>query len=345
MSRAARRPKRGRDARHRKGSPPAPTAGSIDSAAALSAHSPPQTPEPRRPLLWPLLLLVVIQGVYLGTVGLVVFLSHTPATMLARDALALPGGPATGGSVEIGVQLVREPLPLVGPGVGGVEVEFFSAVPGEPEQSVGSAVTTPDGVAATSVKVPEKAGNYRFLARLPQPESLPLSSNEEAVLLAVVPADHPLLLVPVPEAVSPGLGTSAQPRSLETLWQLASSRAVVYVATTGSEPLSRRRVWLERSAFPPGPVLNLPVTSEARTGRGAEPQAFGEFLKRQDLSSRWDGDLWGVTRSRRNASALAFAGFRVALLGLEASGLEADDRTIFAVSSWEEARKKIEDRS
>jgi hypothetical protein len=221
-----------------------------------------------------------------------------------------------------------------------VEVEFFSQAPGEAARPVGSAVTTADGIATTSVKVPEKPGSYRFLARLAQPESLPPSGDEEAVLLEVIPADRPLLLVLIPEAVLPDRGTNVQPRSAEALRQLASRRAVVYVGTDEHEPPSRLHAWLERNAFPPGPVLNLPVTPGARTGPGTEPQDLGEFLKQLDLSSRWKGELWAVTRSRRNASALAFAGLRVVLLG--AVGLEADGRTIFALPSWDEARKKIE---
>jgi len=253
------------------------------------------------------------------------------------DAIALPEGRARDGGADIGVRLHRASLPLVGRRVGGVEIEFFAALPGEAARSVGSAITTPDGVATRVVKVPQKPGSYRFLARLAQPDSLPLSGKEEAVLLEVIPADRPLLLVLAPEAVSrDGETRTGAPAALE---QLAALRALVYVATDKQDPPRRLRAWLELNAFPPGPVLSPPLTSEADPGA---PPDLPDFLRRLGLSSRWEGDPWGVTCTLRHADALASAGFRVVLLGLEARGLMPDGRTIFALPTWDAARKKLE---
>jgi hypothetical protein len=289
---------------------------------AVAPAAPGAAPSRQPPRLWPLLVVLAVQAALIGAIYLLAVRYAPPPAVIPLDALALPGVGAT-----IGVHLETQGSPIVAPRVAGTRVEFFPATAaGESRETDRVGIVNDAGIASVTVAAPAEAGIYTYRARLAPSEGSSFAGEEE-VLLEVAPADRPLIFVVVPETLSPDL----LPGATAALRDLGRERSTVYVRTNRLSA-SRLRAWLEENDFPVGPLLTVAARDGGRSLRAE--------LARLDLSRRAKSGLWAVTRSSAQAADFAAAGVRVVLLGA-AGGLEVDGRTVFALSSWDEVRKKV----
>jgi len=298
-------------------------AGAERTQEAVAPAAPREATSRPPPRLWPLLVVFAVQAAFIGTIYVLAVRYAPPPAVAPLDALALPGAEAT-----IGIRLEAQGSPVVAPRVAGARVEFSlaRAAGGESRE----AEVNQAGVASAVVTAPAEPGVYRYRARLMPSEGLSFAGEEE-VLLEVAPADRPLLFVVVPDSLSPDRQKTVLPGATSALRDLSRGRSTIYVRTNRLSA-SRLRAWLEENGFPAGPLLTVATRDGGRTLRTE--------LARLDVSRRTKSDPWAVTSSNAEAGDFAAAGVRVVLLGAP-GGLEVDGRTVFALSSWDEVRKKI----
>ncbi|HVR74861.1 MAG TPA: hypothetical protein VMT52_11035 [Planctomycetota bacterium] len=258
----------------------------------------------------PVLVLVIIEAAFLAAVYGLASRYAPPWVLTAMDCIALPGADAV-----LGVRIHARP-PFSQSSPAGVELDFHGvdAEGGELEpKPLGSSAVGLDGVAHCAVRAPLRPGVFRYVARVRNTGKFRFERDEEEILLQVVPADRPILIVGIPQAISSDEASEAAATARERLASLERRAAVAYLAARERDSPRRLGAWLERLGLPSGAVLVGPI----RKGR----EHLGEVLPNFEVSK------WKCVVFLRPPGSLRVSGL-----------------SVFSAQSWSEARKLIEEK-
>jgi hypothetical protein len=259
----------------------------------------------------PVLIVFVIEATFLAVIYGLASRYAPPWVLTAMDGIVLPGADAM-----LGVRIHARP-PFSQSSPAGLEVDFHGvdSEGGEPgPEPLGSSTVGLDGVARCDVRAPSHPGVFRYVARVRKPGKFRFERDEEEILLQVVPADRPILIVGVPQAISSEEGNEATTSTRERLASLERKAAVAYLATRERDNPRRLGAWLERLGLPSGAVLVGPI----RKGK----EHLSEVLLVGFEVSNWKCVV--LLRPPGN---------------LRVSGLP-----VFSAQSWSEARKLIDEK-
>jgi hypothetical protein len=287
--------------------------------------------------VWPLLAVLVAEGAIVLVLYLLVASYLPPATLVAYDAVSLPGE-----EVSLNLRLVQDLPPLLKGRVADVEILVTPA----PHTALGETrgVTQSSGSASVSLTAPTVARNYPFHAQARSPGGDEIAAADFE--LHVIPAQAKLLITTLSDTLWSSLleKINRQPtphaQASEVLGELATSHAILYLDSRSGNDPERIRSWLHRHGFPRGPLL---VPDLMASGTSDEPygKRIEEYLE-DEVRSRWKNVAWGIGSSSEEMRAFRESNIRALHVGVRSPPL-SDGPGVEAALDWSAVRDRLSD--
>lgn len=247
----------------------------------------------------------------------------------AYDTLAKPGH-----EVRLQAKLERRGVLGVNPDLHGFELSFFVG-----DKEVGRARTGKEGVAEIAWKPPEGPGQHEFRVKLAASEDYAGAEAKGRVFLRE--ASRPTLVVDLDGTIcaSPQSDVAMLPPeriavvegSPAVLTRLAKRYDLIYLTARDDALLGASRDWLDRNAFPPGPLLVRDLTLFTLSAEQYKEDRLKALAKEFRLTA-------GVGDRAEDAEAYMAAGLLAILVGDETDVPRGARKLV----TWDEVARLID---